>query len=128
MKPLMNFLVGGMSNIVVHANVSHIPDGQRSHACLMQRGDESGRLFVLHIPDLVLELPQLFLLRANQPLPLTRAFLLAVDPGLQGGLELVLVLPFATKETPIENDGLLSIVSHSLMNSSQIDAYHLLSA
>jgi hypothetical protein len=62
MRPPMDFLMIRRANIIVLPDVSHIADFQRSHACLMQRGDESRGLLVFNIFDLMVEFPELLLL------------------------------------------------------------------
>jgi hypothetical protein len=56
MRPLVNFLVVGMPNIVVLPDIAHITYDQRLHSCLMQSGDKLACLLVLDILDLVLDL------------------------------------------------------------------------
>jgi hypothetical protein len=68
----VDFLVVGMPNIVVLPDIAHVTNDQRSHACLMQRGDKARRLFVFDIPDLVFDLLELSLLRGDEALPSPR--------------------------------------------------------
>jgi hypothetical protein len=53
MRPLVDFLVVGMPNIVVLPDISHIANDYGLHACLMQRGEKPRGLFVLNILDLM---------------------------------------------------------------------------
>lgn len=54
MRPLMNFLVVGVSNIVVLPDISDIANDHRLHALLMQRGDKPRGLLMFDILDLML--------------------------------------------------------------------------
>src|SRR6266487_5361799 len=67
MGPLMNFLVVGMSNIVVLPDISDIANDHGLHALLMQRGDKPRGLLVLNILDLVLYFLQLSPLGTDEP-------------------------------------------------------------
>ena len=64
--PLMQFLIGGRATIQFVPNIAHIADGQELHALLIQRGNQSGRLLVFDILDLVFDLVELPLLRGKQ--------------------------------------------------------------
>ena len=75
MRPLVDLLVVRMSNIRRLSEISHIANDQRSHACLLQRGDELARLLVLDLFDLLLDLLELLFLRADHPLAPLAAFL-----------------------------------------------------
>ena len=123
----MNFLVIGMSNIVILPDISHIANDHGLHACLMQRGDEPRGLLVLNILDLVLQYLQLPLLRPDEPLAAFGTFLhAAIDAAIELGLELIAVLDFRAQEPPIQDVGLLAIVRDRHMHLAQVNACHLL--
>jgi hypothetical protein len=67
-RPLVNLLVARVTNIIALPDNAHIPDDQRLHACLLQRGDKSRGLLMLDIPNLVLDLLELPLLGADDAL------------------------------------------------------------
>src|SRR6266705_894743 len=116
-----------MSNIVILPDISHIANDHSLHACLMQRGDESRGRLVLNILDLVLQFLQLPLLRPDEPLVAFGTFLhAAIDAAIELGLELIAVLDFRPQEPPIQDVGLLAIVSHRHMHLAQVNPCHLL--
>ena len=55
-RPLMDFLVVGVSNIVVLPDIAHIAYHNRLHAIRVKRGDQSGCALVFDILDLILDL------------------------------------------------------------------------
>ena len=67
-RPLVNFLVVRVTNIGGLPKIAHIANDQRSHACLVQRGDQFACLLVLNLSNLVFDLLQLFLFRADDAL------------------------------------------------------------
>jgi len=67
-RPLVNLLVIGGTNISRLPDIAHIANGQCSHACLVQCGDKFACLLVLDLSNLVFDLLQLFLFRTDDPL------------------------------------------------------------
>ena len=127
-RPLVNLLVIGGANISRLPDIAHIANDQRSHACLVQRGDQFACLLVLNLSNLVFDLLQLFLFRADDALAPLRPFLhLAVDAGIEGGLQLVAVLDFGAQDPPIENMRVGAIVSRRHMHFAKINACNPLS-
>jgi len=61
----MQFLIIG-AHIEFLTNIVHIANTQRVHALFIQRGNEMRGLLVLTIPDVMVLVPQLFLLRVDQ--------------------------------------------------------------
>lgn len=55
MRPLMDFLVVGVSNIVVLPDIAYIAYHNRLHAICVERGDQSGCALVLDIFDLMFD-------------------------------------------------------------------------
>ena len=50
-SPLVYILVVRVTNIGLLSQIAHITNDQRSHACLMQRGDEARGLLVFDLPN-----------------------------------------------------------------------------
>jgi hypothetical protein len=126
MRPLVYLLVIFRANIGLLSQITHVANDQRSHACLVQRGDKSRGLLVLNLPDLVLDFLELFLLGADDPLAALGALLhTPIDAAVQFRLQLVAVLHFGTQEPPVEDMRLRPIVGGGHMYFAQVDARHL---
>src|SRR5215510_8172255 len=111
MRPLVDFLVVSVSNIVVLPDISHIANDHGSHALLIKRGDQPCGLLVFDISNLVLNLLQLPFLGPNEPLSSLTAFLHAtINAATQFSLQFVPVLDFRAQESSVEDMGMLTIM------------------
>ena len=117
----MDLLVVFGANIIVLSNASHIANHERSHACLLQRGDKSARLLVLDLADLVLDLLELFLLGADDALvPLASLLHLAVDAAIEPGLQLVTVLHLGAQQAPVQDVRGLPVMRYRHVDLAQV--------
>jgi len=122
-RPLVNLLVIGMSNIVVLSQITHIADNHGLHALFIQRGDQSRGLLVLDVFDLAFDLLQLPFLGVDEPLPPLAAFFHpAIDAAIQVSQELIAILDLGAQEPPIEDVGVFSIVRRCHMDLAKIDS------
>ena len=64
--PLMDTLVIGGAGIIVLPNSAHIANNYRLYSLCMQSRNQSGRLLMLDILDLVLQFLELFLFGTNK--------------------------------------------------------------
>jgi len=94
-RPLMDFLVVRVSNIVVLPDIAHIAYHNCLHAIRVKRGDQSGCALVFDILDLILDLLELFLPRVAQLLATAGTFLHPpIDAAITVGLQFVAVVHF----------------------------------
>ena len=120
-RPLVDFLIVLMTNIGGLPKIAHIANDQRSHACLVQRGDQCACLLVLDLSNLVFDLLELLLLGTDDALAAFAALLHApIDTAVQLRLQFVAVLHFGTQEPPIEDMRVGPIVGDCHMYFAQV--------
>ncbi len=90
----MEFLIIGGAHIGLLSNTSNITNDDRLHALYIQHGNQVRRLLVFDVLNLMLHLPELFLLGANEVLPPSRALLRARNLAIHLCHELMAILPF----------------------------------
>ena len=126
MRPLVDFLVGLSANISVLPQIAHVTDHERSHASLLQRGDESRCLLMLDLSYLLFELLELLLFGADEALAALRPLLhLAINAAVQFRLQLVAVLHRRTQESPVEDMRVVPVVGSRHVDLPQIDTCNL---
>jgi hypothetical protein len=120
-RPLVDFLVVRVTNICCVPKITHIANDQRSHACCMQRGDETRGLLVLDLSNLVFDLLELLLLGTDDALAAFAAFLhTPIDTAVELRLQFVAVLYFGTQEPPVEDMRVGPIVGDCHMYLAQV--------
>ncbi len=126
MRPLVYLLVVHVTNIGLLPKIAHIANHERSHACLLQRGDEPARLLMLDVFDLMLYFLELLLLGTDDALTaLGSSPHLAINTAVETRLQFVAILDLGTQEPTVEDVRLRSIVGDRHMYLTQVDARHL---
>ncbi len=120
--PLMKLLIILGANIQLLPDIPHIADCHSLDPLLIQGRDQSCRLLVLDILDLVLKSLELFLFGANQLFLLPGAFLLPADHRVHLRNQFVPILLFGTQQATNHKMGVLSIVRRRHVDLAQIDS------
>jgi hypothetical protein len=121
----MEFLVILGANIQVLSDIPNIANHNRLDALLVQRRDQVGCLLVFDILNLMLELLELLLLRLDEFLSSTRAFLLPINLLAEMLAELIAILPLRSEVPPVEDVRLFAIMGDSHVDLAQINPCYL---
>lgn len=120
-SPLVELLVDLLAVVQARSDVPYISNHERLHPCLLEGGDHGPRGLVLDVSDLILKPSKLTILRSLQSTPPPGTLLQGVQAACDLSLDLVLVSPFGSEETPVVDHSLPPIEGRSGMDFSKID-------